>query len=314
MSGTQGAALLVAKIVAHLCRLGLAVVFLAAGVLKLLDPAGFARDVGDYGIVSGQSATLVAYTLLPLEVALGTALLLSYRKVASLLVTIGLLVIFIGAIAFAITTDQPIQGCGCFGAGASRTPVQTLTEDIGFLAAGVFAVMVFRRDRKEGAHRAPDARWKEVAVIGIAAISAGFMFLAPGLPLDDYATRLKANIEWADLEIPIAEMDLTRGKHLVAILDLENGPSDDDLAALNGLAAEGTSVVGLYEEDESVYTAFFWERGPAFPLYHVTPAELRSLYRTRPRYFGLSDGKVVATWAAPPTRTEVETAAREGTS
>lgn len=314
MPGQGGPAFLAAKVVAHLCRLGLAAVFLAAGALKLLDPVGFARDVGDYGIVSGQLATLVAYTLLPLEVALGTALLLSYRKIQSLIVTLCLLVIFIGAIGFAIATDQPIQGCGCFGAGTSRTPVQTLTEDIGFLAAGVFALIVFRRDRNDGAHRPPDRRWKEVAVIGIGVVSAGFVLMAPGLPLDDYATRLKADVEWADLEIPIAEMDLTRGDHLVAILDLENGPSDDDLAALNELAAGGTSVVGLYEDDESVYSSFFWQRGPAFPLFHVTPGELRSLYRTRPRYFGLSEGRVVATWPAPPSRSEVETAARKGTS
>ena len=303
-----------AKTAAHLCRLGLAAVFLAAGALKLINPGGFARDVADYGIVSGVLASLVAYALLPLEVAVGTALLLSCRKILSLSVTIGLLVVFIGAVGFAIATDQPIQGCGCFGAGAARTPAQTLAEDIGFLAAGAFALLVFRRGRPEGADRAPEPRWKEIAVIGITALSAGFMFLAPGLPLDDYATRLRADVEWADLEIPIAEIDLTSGRHLVAILDLENGPSDEDLAALNRLAAEGTSVIGLYEEDESTFSTFFWERGPAFPLYHVTPGELRTLYRSRPRYFSLSDGRVVGSWPAPPSRQEVETASREGES
>ncbi len=299
------------RVLGHACRLGLALVFLLAGFLKAANPEGFGREVVEYGILSEAAAHFFAYLLLPLEIAVGAALLLDYRRELALSFASGLMVMFIGAISYAMLTGQPIEGCGCFGQNSARTPAQTLTEDFGFLAAGLLAFFTLRGPGRTTGGRGtrPDGRrWKGTVLAMTVLASTAFVLASPHLPIDEVVTPLAPGVEWERLGVPLAEMDLAEGAHLVALLGLRHEASRTTLDALNGIAHAGISVVGLYEDDEEAYSEFFWEFGPAFPLYHVTPSDMRALYRRLPRSFALNDGVITATWNGVPTPQDLEAA------
>ena len=98
----------------RLIRVGLAAVFLWAGVAKLLDPQSFARIIDAYGLVPEALIMPVAVGLPTLEVIAGIGLLFDIR--GSLTIIAGLLVMFIGILAYGIWLGLDID-CGCFGAG-----------------------------------------------------------------------------------------------------------------------------------------------------------------------------------------------------
>src|SRR5260221_7297825 len=70
----------------HLGRLALGAIFLAAGLLKALDPAEFARQIAGFGLVGPAFATTGAPILIAIEIGLGTALLAGFRPRTALAV------------------------------------------------------------------------------------------------------------------------------------------------------------------------------------------------------------------------------------
>ena len=293
------------RLVGHLCRLVLAVVFLTSGVLKMLDPEGFAREVAQYGLLPGGLTGLFASLLLPFEVSVGAALLLNFRPVLAMSLAIGMLVLFIGAIGFALQTGQPLTACGCFGRNFTRTPSQTLIEDCLFLGAAMIGLAGLR-----GVQAA--SRWKGVVLVMVVVASSAFVIASPHLPIDDLVTSIHPGARWADLGVGLAEVDLGREEHLVAIMGMKDDATAAQLPALNMLASAGRfSVLGLHGDDDDAYNEFFWSRGPAFPIYKVTASDLRMMYRRLPRFFALRDGTVKATWPEVPTAGAVAAALGE---
>ena len=302
-------------LVGHLCRLGLAGVFLLAGTIKALDPEGFATEVTQYGILPAMAVHPFAYLMIVVELAVGVALLLNFRPVESLVVSAALMVMFISAIGFALATGQPLTECGCFGSNMPRTPQETLREDVGFLAAAVFGFFALRgRALRGGARQGggvaagtrPVRPWKGAVVAGVTLASGAFVIASPHLPIDDFATALKPGVRWEALNVAMADADLGKGRRLVALMGMRDEGSARALAVLNAMAASGTvQIVGLYADDDAAYNEFFWTRGPAFPLYHATSSDLRRLHRRLPRFFTLKDGVVTATWPEPPTPQQV---------
>lgn len=283
------------RLVGHLCRLGLAVVFLTAGALKMLDPEGFAKEIAQYGLLPGSLTGLFASILLPIEVAVGAALLLNFRPVLALSLATGMLVLFIGAIGFALATDQPLEACGCFGRNISRTPSQTLIEDCLFLAAAVLGLAGLRGVQTS-------SRWKGAVLLLVVVASSAFVIASPHLPIDDLATSIHPGARWVELGVGLAEVDLGLGGHLVAIMGMKDDATAVQLPALNALASAGRfSVVGLHGDEDDAYNEFFWSRGPAFPIYKITASDLRVMHRRLPRCFTVKDGTVTATWPGIPS-------------
>lgn len=93
-------------------RIGIAALFIYAGVTKLLDPKAFARIVSAYGIVPEAILPVVAIGLPLLETIAGVGLLFDIR--GSLTVISGLLGLFILVLGFGILKDLNVD-CGCFG-------------------------------------------------------------------------------------------------------------------------------------------------------------------------------------------------------
>src|SRR5262245_55218256 len=163
------------RLAGHLCRLGLAFVFLYAGLLKALNPEGFAKEVAQYGIVTGAMVRPFAFLLIPVEVAAGSALLINFRPVWTFSVALALMLMFIAAIGYAIATDQPLTDCGCFGSNVPRTPRQALTEDLGLLGMGVVGLFAFRGSVDPGSR----GRWKLPALAATALASGAFVMASP---------------------------------------------------------------------------------------------------------------------------------------
>ena len=297
------------RFLGHVCRLGLSGVFLLAGLLKALDPEGFTHEILQYGIVSGATARVLAYVLIPVEVVAGVALLINFRPALSFSVAASLMLMFIGAVGFAIVTDQPLTECGCFGRNTPRTPKQTLVEDVGFLAAALVGLVALRGPSAPGGAGAKAGRWKAPVLAASALASGAFVIVSPRLPIDDLSTALRPGVHWADLNVALAEVDLEKDSHLVVLMGMRDTATVEALDRLNKLASSGrVPVVGLYEDDDAAYNEFFWTRGPAFPLYHAAASDLGRLHRRLPRLFLLKDGEVRATWNEVPTEDQIANA------
>jgi len=137
------------RILAFLCRIGLAVVFLFAAWPKLLDPASFAKAIWNYRIalplVGMNYVNAMALFLPALELVLAVVLIVGiWRRGASLL-TIAFMLLFIIAISSAVARGLNID-CGCFGTSkvgvaiAHKVGLQRLAEDLGYL---LMAAVVF---------------------------------------------------------------------------------------------------------------------------------------------------------------------------
>ena len=304
MSGREGLLRRGARWAGHLCRLLLAGVLLAAGGLKALDPGGLATETAQYGILPQALIPTFATLLIIAEIVVGVALLLNYRSVASLGAAAALFALFIGAISFALATGKPLEGCGCFGRTVPRTPQQTLVEDLLLLGAALAGMALLRWAGTASVRLPGRLTWKGATVGLVAVTSSAFVLASPHLPLDDFATRIGPGVRWADLGVALAEVDLSRGAHLVALMGMADPATAAALPGMNALATAGTPIVGLHADEDEVYNQFFWTQGPAFSIYRISAPDFRPMYRRLPRYFALKDGVVAATWDNLPAASE----------
>jgi uncharacterized membrane protein YphA (DoxX/SURF4 family) len=119
-------------------RLGLAVVWLVAGGLKVGDLAESGRAVNAYEIFPYEVAKVIGAAQPFLEIALGLLLLAGLAVRLSAGISAGLLMIFIAGIVSAWTRGLQID-CGCFSSGgqlgAGQSPQYTwdIVRDAGFL-------------------------------------------------------------------------------------------------------------------------------------------------------------------------------------
>jgi uncharacterized membrane protein YphA (DoxX/SURF4 family) len=283
----------------HVARLVLGLVFVAAGLLKALDPAEFARQVAEYGIVSPGVAAVAGPLLIALETTLGVALVAAFRPRIAAVVTAGLLLWFVALEAYGLAHGRT-EACGCFGAYVQRTPAQVIIEDLVFLLLAGITVWGLAGRRESGGRAAP------IAVATAAVLSLGFAFASPYLPLDPLVTRLAAGRTLADLGL--AGKLSPRGRHLVALLDLADPGAAETAARLNAIAeVEGApGVVVLTPSTEEEKAAFLWTAVPAFDVLRVDRPVLKPLFRRLPRYFLIDSGKVVSVYdGAPPQASDL---------
>lgn len=129
-----------------LARLGLAAVFLGAGLPKIFDLAGNARAVNAYQLMPWSAAQVVGAVQPFVEVGIGLLLLLGLvTRFAAWLAAIAL-VIFISGIVSAWARGLSID-CGCFSKGGQLpigvAPNYTwdIVRDVLFLALAVFLIL-----------------------------------------------------------------------------------------------------------------------------------------------------------------------------
>jgi uncharacterized membrane protein YphA (DoxX/SURF4 family) len=95
----------------HALRLALALIFIYAGTVKLLDPKAFARAIAQYDLVPEVLLPLIAIGLPSLEVVAGLGLIMEVR--GSLATISALLLMFLVILGYALRQNLDID-CGCF--------------------------------------------------------------------------------------------------------------------------------------------------------------------------------------------------------
>jgi uncharacterized membrane protein YphA (DoxX/SURF4 family) len=129
-------------------RAVLGILFAAAGVLKLRDPASFAREIANYQLLPA-AAPYLAIVLPAIEIVAGVALVLSprlWRQAAAASIA-ALLALFTAAVGVAAARGVDIA-CGCFGAGSGRVGGWTIARNLGLIAlAGAVLWLEARRFR-----------------------------------------------------------------------------------------------------------------------------------------------------------------------
>jgi uncharacterized membrane protein YphA (DoxX/SURF4 family) len=285
------------RILGHAGRLLLGLVFLAAGILKALDPDEFARQMGGYGIVGPGLAAVLAPLLIGLEIVLGALLLAGAWPAGAAAGGAVLLAAFIAIEAYGMIHGRT-EACGCFGAYVQRTPGQVIAEDLLFIGFAGLALWGLRGWRGLAAPRA-------AAVLAAAGFLAlGFAYASPSLPLEPWLTRLAPGRSLADLGLETRLPALAAGRHLVALIDVTGAGAAEAAAALDALADDPRlpPILALTPATEEEVAAFGWSAAPRFDVRNVDRAALKPLYRRLPRYFVLQDGRVVSVHDGAPPR------------
>lgn len=302
----------------------LGAVLLVAAYAKAIDPEAFAQQIRLEGLALFGSPFAWAVGMVAVEVGLGVALLLNLRR-RSVLVSATLLValfVFLTARTYWRVTHGGLSAaeaasCGCFGNLVERTPAEAFWQDVLMLVPAAALAWIGRSAAARSSGGAPDRRRRAVrsAVAGLAAISAGvFAALAPGLPLDDLATRLKPGVKLAgicagtgDARICLDTLvpGLATGSRWVVLADIRAAGFAALAAELNSYVqsrSEGSrpevAVLADFSQEEQM--ELFWRLAPAFDLHEVPAAVLRPLYRQLPRTFFVEEGRVTRTHSGLP--------------
>jgi hypothetical protein len=138
----------------RVCQIAIGLVFVAAALPKIGDPASFAKSVHNFRILPVALENLAAVTLPWIELLAGLAAVLNPRADlprpwgaagsvarAGAAVTAGLMVVFTVAVSQAVVRDLDIA-CGCFGtADATQVGLTKLLENLGLTAVACLAAL-----------------------------------------------------------------------------------------------------------------------------------------------------------------------------
>lgn len=293
-------------VVGRLAALFLGGVLVLALYGKTLDPAAFVELIEYEGLDFLLPATWVAAIGLGLEAVLGFALLFGLRHLRVLIPTTGLVAFFVFLTARTylrhLTGQHEDTGsCGCFGNIIERTPAEAFWQDVFLLVPPLLLTFVGRP-----ALPMPRERLRWGLTFGLSAAVLGLAWLAPGLPLDDMATKLHPDAKVADLCagsddtklcLPDVIPEIGEGRHLVVLVDLGDEGFLARVDAYNeyGLAGEGAMLWVLTSAPAEDVDLFHMTTMPSFSLVMCPPGLMRPLYRALPRAFVVEDGTVTET-------------------
>ena len=179
------------------CAVLIGLVFLASGLLKLLDPVGTGLIVQEYcrflrlGFLAGISRW-IGVALALVETVLGAALVTGvYRRVAA--VATQVVIALFTVVTILLVVFNPPMDCGCFGEAIHLTHFQSLLKNLILLALAAVAFTPFR-EFGEPKKRKYYAFWAVVAGLLVAAVynqfhlpTVDFTEFAPGNEL--FASR-----------------------------------------------------------------------------------------------------------------------------
>lgn len=122
--------------------------FIFSGFIKANDPMGFGYKLEEYFGVFGitwlnPAATLLAVIICIVEMGLGLALLIGWRRIFTLW-SLLLMIVFFTFLTFYSAWFNVVTDCGCFGDFLKLTPWQSFTKDVVLLV--FIGWLFFRRD------------------------------------------------------------------------------------------------------------------------------------------------------------------------
>ena len=141
------------KVLITVARIFTGLLFIFSGLVKAIDPKGLAFKMQEFfeawsgsGFMPGLMKTFDEYALtfsiimITLEVIVGVALLIGWKKKITISVLLLLMIFFTFLTSYVLFTGK-IRACGCFGDCIPLTPVQTFTKDIVLLLLAVFLLL-----------------------------------------------------------------------------------------------------------------------------------------------------------------------------
>ena len=141
------------KVFVTVARIFTGLLFIFSGLVKAIDPKGLAFKMQEFfeawsgsGFMPGLMKTFDEYALtfsiimITLEVIVGVALLIGWKKKITIAVLLLLMIFFTFLTSYVLFTGK-IRACGCFGDCIPLTPVQTFTKDIVLLLLAVFLLI-----------------------------------------------------------------------------------------------------------------------------------------------------------------------------
>ena len=131
-------------IVGHLCALGVSGFFFYFVYGKLMDPRQFAIDIGNYQLMSKYASACFAIVLPWWELGAALALLWPRTRPAGAILIGGMLLMFIGAVALAMSKGLDIS-CGCGGHGSGKAGWTTIGRNTLLLVGTCLAVLFMKR-------------------------------------------------------------------------------------------------------------------------------------------------------------------------
>ncbi len=313
--------------------LGAVLLFAVYG--KAIDPAGFEEQIHGEGLDFLFPASMVVFIALGLEAGVGAALLMGVRTLWVLLPAAAMtgLFLFLTGRTYLNFLDGSLDAsssCGCFGQIIERSPEEAFWQDLALLLPSMLLAWV---GRPRALDALPFVRGVGAAVFTVLVLI--FAGLAPELPLDDLATRLKpgavlselcvgqdapADAQAAASDEPLVlgggegraclserilhprVIEWNDGEYLVILVDVESPRFLDSLDELNEFANDPDSLplVVLSPSPEEVVGDFASRHGTAFEPFPVERALLRPLFRRLPRSFTVSKGVVQETFSDLP--------------
>lgn len=141
------------KVLVNIARILVGGLFIFSGLVKAIDPLGLSYKMQEFfeawaadkyfpsmmNWLHGHSY-LFSIVMITLEIVLGVALLVGWRKKISLSLLL-LLVVFFTFLTSYVLFSGKIRACGCFGDCIPLTPVQTFTKDIILLVLVLFLII-----------------------------------------------------------------------------------------------------------------------------------------------------------------------------
>jgi uncharacterized membrane protein YphA (DoxX/SURF4 family) len=121
-------------------QISLGIVFLFSALPKLRHPQRFAQNVTAYNILPNKAATAFSWLVIASEAFVAITLLSGLWTEASVLLVIGLLLIFIAAVAINLKRGRRID-CGCFGDANEQISLRALTRLLLLLGLAMLLVV-----------------------------------------------------------------------------------------------------------------------------------------------------------------------------
>jgi len=126
------------SLLALVCSGLLALVFGAAAIPKLIDPASFAQDIANYQVLPGHWISYAAVFLPALEFAVAAGLLWRGTQRGAAVLACSMLLMFAGVMAQARVRGIDLS-CGCFGAAfESKVSWWTVLRSLGLAGIAAF--------------------------------------------------------------------------------------------------------------------------------------------------------------------------------
>lgn len=144
------------KIAVNISRILVGLLFVFSGLVKAIDPLGLTYKMEEFFEVWAMDgyftplmnffheyAFSLSVMMITLEVVLGVALLVGWRKKMTLRLLLMLMILFTFLTSYVLFSGK-IRSCGCFGDCIPLTPIQTFTKDI--ILLGMILLLLAKQD------------------------------------------------------------------------------------------------------------------------------------------------------------------------